>query len=96
MSAGTRRGEDGEAEFYILQQHYRMWTRRLDWTSNALAGLFFAVSSNPDQDGMLFMMDAYQLGPTQKGKYVHEKREYDFQGIADRHHPRPSVPGQKF
>ena len=70
MSAGIRRSDDGEAELYFLQQHYHMWTRLLDWTSNALVGLFFAVSSNPDQDGMLFMMDAYQLGPTQQARAI--------------------------
>jgi hypothetical protein len=39
MSDGIRRGDEGEAELYLLQQHYRMRTRLLDWTSNPLAAL---------------------------------------------------------
>jgi hypothetical protein len=85
MSAGIRRGDEGEAELYFLQQHYRMWTRLLDWTNNALAGLYFAVSSRPASDGMLFMMDAYRLGPTQNGKYNNGMA--NFEGIADSRHP---------
>jgi FRG domain len=87
MSAGIRRGDEGEAELYFLQQHYRMRTRLLDWSNNALAGLYFAVSSHDDKDGELFMMDAYQLGPKQKGKYDNNKTQYDFEGIADTRHP---------
>jgi hypothetical protein len=84
MSAGIRRGNEGEAELYFLQQHYRMKTRLLDWTNNALAGLYFAVSSHSDKDAALFIMDAYQLGPTQKGKYDDGK---DFEGIASSRNP---------
>jgi hypothetical protein len=92
MSAGIRTGEQGEAELYFLQQHYRMWTRLLDWSNNALAGLYFAVSSHPDKDGDLFMMDAYRLGPCQKGKFTIKDAEgkstsRDFEGIADTRHP---------
>src|SRR5439155_20218439 len=84
MSAGIRRGDEGEAELYFLQQHYRMKTRLLDWTNNAIAGLYFTVSSHPDKNGALFIMDAYQLGPTQKGKYEDGK---DFNGIASSRNP---------
>jgi hypothetical protein len=64
MSAGIRRGDEGEAELYFLQQHYRMRTRLLDWITNPLAGLWFAVSSpsHLGQDGRLFIMDAHKLG----------------------------------
>jgi hypothetical protein len=87
MSAGIRRGDEGEAELYFLQQHYRMRTRLLDWTSNALAGLYFAVSGHREKDGALFIMDAYQLGPTQQGKYSSNGEQRDFLGVADSRHP---------
>ncbi len=55
---------------YFLQQHYGMPTRLLDWTTNALAALFFAVRDKDklDRDGAVFFMDAYQLAVTQKTK----------------------------
>jgi hypothetical protein len=81
MSAGIRRGDEGEAELYFLQQHYRMRTRLLDWTNNPLAGLYFAVSSYPNQDGALFVMDANQLGPSQGADFdgIFTSREPPFQ-----------------
>ena len=47
-----------------------MPTRLLDWTTNALAALFFAVRDKDklDRDGAVFFMDAYQLAVTQKTK----------------------------
>lgn len=61
--------ETNEAQrLYFLQQHYGMPTRLLDWTTNALAALFFAVRDKTDRDGAVFFMDAYQLAVTQKTK----------------------------
>src|SRR5437667_4404515 len=63
MSAGLVGRNASDAEIYFLQQHYGMPTRLLDWTTNAIAALYFAVSKKPDlaQDGRVFAMDAYQL-----------------------------------
>lgn len=60
-SAGIRTGNESNEELYLLQQHYRLPTRLLDWTQNPLAGLFFAVRELHPSDGKLFMMDAYGL-----------------------------------
>jgi hypothetical protein len=68
-----------EAEVYFVQQHYRMPTRLLDWTTSPLAALYFAVESLSKEDGALFIMDAYSLGPDQAGKY---KDDRPYVGIA--------------
>jgi FRG domain len=78
-SAGLLTGRETDAELYFLQQHYRMPTRLLDWTQNPLAALYFSAGGNPSCNGSLFMMDAYQLLPSQ--------RIEDFQGIATSRSP---------
>jgi hypothetical protein len=63
LSTGLRIGRETDADIYFLQQHYRMPTRLLDWTSNPLAGLFFACDGDEEVDGELFAMDVYKLSP---------------------------------
>jgi hypothetical protein len=82
MSAGLVGDDCSEAKLYFLQQHYSMPTRLLDWSNNALAGLYFAVSSESNTDGALYIMDAYQLGPKQAAKYPNGGA---FEGIATSH-----------
>jgi hypothetical protein len=79
QAAGLLTGRETDADLYFLQQHYRMPTRLLDWTHSPLPALYFAVTSDSGSDGELFMMDAYQLSPSQNAK--------DFEGIATARHP---------
>jgi hypothetical protein len=64
--AGLLAGSMEDTDVYFLQQHYRMPTRLLDWTTNPLAALHFAVCENPTLDGNLFLLDAYSFAPTQE------------------------------
>lgn len=84
MSAGLLSGSRNDAELYFLQQHYRMPTRLLDWTTNPLAALHFAVTSHQGIDGNLFMMDAGRLGPDQDGRWPDGA---EFRGIATSRSP---------
>jgi hypothetical protein len=50
---------------YFIAQHHGMPTRLLDWTTNPLAGLFFAIENEKDRnkDGEVFIMEAKKLLP---------------------------------
>jgi len=53
----------GEAEWLLLMQHYRMPTRLLDWTENPLVALYFAVGErgHADKDGALWVLNPLTL-----------------------------------
>src|SRR5262249_36791841 len=68
MSAGLRSGQESPEDIYFLQQHYRMPTRLLDWTTSALTALYFACCENDDSDGEIFIMDAWEFGPESRPK----------------------------
>ncbi len=46
---------------YFLMQHYGVQTRLLDWSENALISLYFAVSSNNDYDGKVWLLNPFEL-----------------------------------
>jgi hypothetical protein len=82
MSAGLRSGQESPEDIYFLQQHYRMPTRLLDWTTSALTALYFACCGNDDSDGEIFIMDAWAFGPEARPKWskgVATSRREEFQ-----------------
>lgn len=46
---------------YFLMQHYGIQTRLLDWSENALISLYFAVSSNKDKDGRIWILNPFEM-----------------------------------
>ena len=67
MAASFHLAGDSDVELYFLQQHHGMPTRLLDWSRNAMAALFFAVSDYDDRDGQLFVMDPRRTLPAIPG-----------------------------
>lgn len=66
MAAGLVPEGKTDAELYFIMQHYKMPTRLLDWTTNPLVSLLFAVSDYPEKNGVLFAIDVCNV-KTERG-----------------------------
>jgi hypothetical protein len=62
-SGATLVNANSIVDVYFMAQHYGMPTRLLDWTTNPLTALFFAVQESSPLDGELVIMDAHMLVP---------------------------------
>lgn len=93
QSGSLRDSKATDEEVYFLQQHYRMPTRLLDWTTSPLAALFFAVQDTKEnKDGELFMMDASKFrlnkdNGERKYKSWVNGQDFIFVGTAQAGHP---------
>jgi hypothetical protein len=52
---------ENDWDMLVLAQHFGMKTRLLDWTSNALAAIWFACSSRGTDDCYVYTLDADSL-----------------------------------
>ncbi len=73
----------GEALF--LARHYKLPTRLLDWTANALCALYFACVANPEKPAKVWAMHRPQRGendidPFEVDRQTNEKALFEFLG----------------
>lgn len=52
--------------WWALMQHYRAPTRLLDWTASPYVAAYFAVESNDQSDGLIWVLNDWALGDRMK------------------------------
>lgn len=66
---------DNDWDMLVLAQHFGMKTRLLDWTSNALAAIYFACSSRGKDDCYVYTLEAHSLMlPSLKGSPFSQRK----------------------
>ena len=57
--------EKSWTDWLFLMQHYRLYTRLLDWTESLLIATFFAVNQYPDKPGAVWALNPMRLNSSQ-------------------------------
>ncbi len=90
-------------ERLAMAQHYGLATRMLDWSTNPLVALFFAVESQPDRDGAVafYLPDGFLSETAEGANSVDKVCRYDPPPFDERiraqsgiftYHPHPNEP----
>jgi hypothetical protein len=76
MFLANKKIENTQWNRYFLKQHYKVKTRLLDWTENALVALFFAIEDKKrlELDARVWLLDPFKLNDYSLNKFCSEKR----------------------
>jgi len=71
---------NNDFEWMFLAQHYGLPTRLLDWSTNPLVALYFAVEKDDDTDGAVYLaprtiIDQYELFDFRTANYTAEQKK---------------------
>ncbi len=80
---------DDDWHLVALAQHHGLPTRFLDWTSNPLVALYFAVREHPDVDATVFAVRSRGILSRPRLKTEHPQRlDSTIKFVPDSFHPR--------
>jgi hypothetical protein len=74
----TKGIENSRWNRYFLMQHYKIKTRLLDWTENAMLALFFAISneSSFEEDSIVWILNPFKLNDLTIRTIINSKKSY--------------------
>jgi len=64
-------------EWWALMQHYGAPTRLLDWTASPYVAAYFAVESDDETDGLIWVLNDWALGDRMQGQYSIDWIQWD-------------------
>jgi hypothetical protein len=62
--------------WWSLMQHYGAPTRLLDWTASPYVAAYFAVRSNDDSDGLIWVLNDWALGDRMREQYPNDWKDW--------------------
>ena len=69
--------QDDWLEWWALMQHYGAPTRLLDWTASPYVAAYFAVESDDETDGLIWVLNDWALGDRMREQYSSDWSGWD-------------------
>ncbi|MDG4812640.1 FRG domain-containing protein [Hydrogenovibrio sp. 3SP14C1] len=88
-------------EWLFLAQHYGLPTRLLDWSTNPLVALYFAIEQYDDKDGLIYytqasIQDKYELFSPYTANYVNPPKMSTVRHLGNALFVRPKYTDRRY